>query len=96
MEAGVMNSSCKGNLSELPVRFGSLQFIIPTVILAALNVVVVVGNVLVILAVFTTPKLRSVTNTFIVSLAVADLFVGLLVLPYSNANEVCMQTFKFN
>lgn len=50
---------------------------------------VVVGNSLVVTAVFTHAKLRrSATNRFIVSLAVADLMVGLLVLPFSSANEV--------
>jgi len=50
---------------------------------------VVVGNSLVVAAVFTHAKLRrSTTNRFIVSLAVADLMVGLLVLPFSSANEV--------
>lgn len=50
---------------------------------------VVVGNSLVVTAVFTHAKLRrSMTNRFIVSLAIADLMVGLLVLPFSSANEV--------
>jgi len=50
---------------------------------------VVVGNSLVVTAVFTHAKLRrSTTNRFIVSLAIADLMVGLLVLPFSSANEV--------
>jgi len=50
---------------------------------------VVVGNSLVVTAVFTHAKLRrSTTNRFIVSLAAADLMVGLLVLPFSSANEV--------
>ncbi|PBC29804.1 G-protein coupled receptor No9 [Apis cerana cerana] len=54
----------------------------------ALNVMVVLGNVLVILAVYHTSKLRNVTNMFIVSLAVADLMVGLAVLPFSATWEV--------
>ena len=46
------------------------------------------GNCLVIAAVFTTAKLRTVTNNFIVSLAAADLLVGIMVLPFSSAKEV--------
>ncbi|XP_047344406.1 octopamine receptor Oamb isoform X3 [Vespa velutina] len=56
--------------------------------LAIVNVMVVLGNVLVILAVYYTSKLRNVTNMFIVSLAVADLLVGLAVLPFSATWEV--------
>jgi octopamine receptor len=41
-------------------------------ILGVINVIVIVGNCLVILAVFISTKLRSVTNLFIVSLAVSD------------------------
>lgn len=56
--------------------------------LAFINVLVIVGNCLVIAAVFCSHKLRSVTNFFIVSLAVADLLVGLAVLPFSATWEV--------
>lgn len=56
--------------------------------LAFINVLVIVGNCLVIAAVFCSHKLRSVTNFFIVSLAVADLLVGLAVLPFSSVWEV--------
>ena len=70
------------------VALTSLEFILPTVTLGMLNIVVIVGNALVIGAVFTSAKLRTTTNGFVCSLAVADLLVGLMVLPFSNANEV--------
>lgn len=57
-------------------------------VLAAINVMVIVGNCLVIAAVFCSSKLRSVTNLFIVSLAVADLLVGVAVLPFSATWEI--------
>lgn len=57
-------------------------------ILALINVMVIVGNCLVIAAVFCSSKLRSVTNLFIVSLAVADLMVGVAVLPFSATWEI--------
>ena len=57
-------------------------------ILLLITVMVIVGNCLVIAAVFMSSKLRSVTNLFIVSLAVADLMVGLTVLPFSATWEV--------
>ncbi|XP_041985287.1 octopamine receptor Oamb [Aricia agestis] len=67
---------------EDPVSIASLA------VLALIDVLVVIGNCLVIAAVLCSSKLRSVTNLFIVSLAVADLLVGLAVLPFSATREV--------
>jgi len=65
-------------------------------VLLLITVMVIVGNCLVIAAVFISSKLRSVTNLFIVSLAVADLMVGLTVLPFSATWEVFkVSTFCF-
>ncbi|XP_035213761.1 probable G-protein coupled receptor No9 [Stegodyphus dumicola] len=58
------------------------------VILGFINAVVIVGNLLVVMAVFASAKLRTVTNFLIVSLAISDLLVGLAVLPYSITLEV--------
>lgn len=57
-------------------------------VLILINLLVVCGNSLVILAVFSYSKLRSVTNLFIVSLAVADISLGIAVLPFSVIVEV--------
>lgn len=70
------------------VKWTDAGNIISLAVLAFMNVLVIVGNCLVIAAVFCSHKLRSVTNFFIVSLAVADLFVGLAVLPFSATWEV--------
>ncbi len=48
----------------------------------------VFGNTLVIVSVLRTPKLRSVANAFVVSLAFADLLVALLVMTFSASQEI--------
>jgi len=54
-----------------------------------LDLAVIIGNSLVVTAVFTHVKLRrSTTNKFVVSLAFADLMVGIAVLPFSSVKQV--------
>lgn len=48
----------------------------------------IVGNILVVVAVFTSRALRPPQNLFLVSLASADILVAALVIPFSLANEV--------
>ncbi|XP_017786132.1 PREDICTED: octopamine receptor Oamb [Nicrophorus vespilloides] len=86
MRIGLNATACaalRENLSwREPTQLISLS------VLGLINVMVIVGNCLVIAAVFCSSKLRSVTNLFIVSLAVADLLVGLAVLPFSATWEI--------
>ncbi|XP_076367320.1 octopamine receptor in mushroom bodies [Tachypleus tridentatus] len=69
-------------------RLSEVRVVVSFVILGTINLTVISGNLLVILSVFISAKLRTVTNFFIVSLAVADLLVGIVVLPYSMTLEV--------
>lgn len=56
--------------------------------LGIICLVVIFGNMMVIAAVRMTHKLRGATNLFIVSLAWADLMLGMVVLPFSAMYEV--------
>ena len=86
-----LNESACAALRE-SVEWSDPGLLASLVVLAIIDVLVIVGNCLVIAAVFCSSKLRSVTNLFIVSLAVADLLVGIAVLPFSATWEV----FKVN
>jgi len=92
-EAERSSTGCSEGSSNNETQYASESwsagFVVPMSALIVLDLLVVVGNSLVVTAVFTHAKLRrSTTNRFIVSLAAADLMVGLLVLPFSSANEV--------
>lgn len=62
--------------------------ILSSILLCAVVLLVLVGNTLVVLAVATSRKLRTVTNVFIVNLACADLLLGVLILPFSAVLEI--------
>ncbi|XP_055542237.1 tyramine receptor 1 [Wyeomyia smithii] len=64
------------------------EAIATALILTLIIIITIVGNVLVILSVFTYKPLRIVQNFFIVSLAVADLTVAILVLPFNVAYSI--------
>ncbi|KAG7486939.1 hypothetical protein JOB18_042436 [Solea senegalensis] len=65
----------------------SLQ--LPLIVLVGiLMLLTVFGNVLVVIAVFTSRALRAPQNLFLVSLASADILVATLVMPFSLANEL--------
>lgn len=78
--------------TSIAMKFNDATVIISVIVLVLINIFVIAGNILVIVSVFTSSKLRTVTNFFIVSLAVADLLVGIAVLPYSLTLEV--RTFE--
>lgn len=60
------------------INFTDLIFV---VVFCLLIIIVIIGNTLVILSVLTTRRLRTVTNLFVTSLAVADWLVGIFVMP---------------
>ncbi|KAM3864944.1 alpha-2A adrenergic receptor [Diretmus argenteus] len=67
----------------------SIQSSLPlTVLVGILILLTVFGNVLVVIAVFTSRALKAPQNLFLVSLASADILVATLVMPFSLANEL--------
>ncbi|KAK6178148.1 hypothetical protein SNE40_012964 [Patella caerulea] len=65
------------------------------IILAFFSFITIVGNIMVMIAVYKEIYLRTVTNYFIVSLAVADLMVGGIVMPFSISHEMTNQIWLY-
>ncbi|KAF7274925.1 hypothetical protein GWI33_012411 [Rhynchophorus ferrugineus] len=74
-------SSVNESASSTPSTPFGVQQTVLVILLSIVIVIVVVGNTLVIASVITTRRLRTVTNCFIMSLAVADWLVGIFVMP---------------
>ncbi|KAL9962329.1 hypothetical protein ACROYT_G031420 [Oculina patagonica] len=74
MTVGTSESSTTANRSPLSVIVESFLFII-------INITAIVGNTFVIVAISRNPALRKITNWYILSLAISDLFVAVTCLP---------------
>ncbi|XP_036385902.1 5-hydroxytryptamine receptor 7-like [Megalops cyprinoides] len=81
---GVTTVDPATNLScgEPPLDFGTAEKVVIGVTLTVITTVTVVGNTLVVIAVCVVKKLRQPSNYLLVSLAVADLSVALMVMPF--------------
>lgn len=77
--SGESNSTCYNNTLAVP----PIEYNYWALILILFPVFTLFGNVLVILSVYRERTLQTVTNYFIVSLAVADLLVAVLVMPFA-------------
>lgn len=79
------NLSCESNMS--PPCYPSLlqlsQKNWPALLTVIVIVLTIAGNILVIMAVSLEKKLQNATNYFLMSLAIADMLLGFLVMPVS-------------
>jgi hypothetical protein len=78
--ANIYVNDTTDNTADGPYRINFTDLIF-VVLFCLLIIVVIIGNTLVILSVLTTRRLRTVTNLFVMSLAVADWLVGIFVMP---------------
>ncbi|KAI2650272.1 Alpha-2A adrenergic receptor [Labeo rohita] len=80
---------CNDSINGTDPQPYTLLLALPLSVLVGLLILLIVfGNVLVIIAVFTSRALRAPQNLFLVSLASADILVATLVMPFSLANEL--------
>uniref|UniRef100_A0A1A9W6H1 G-protein coupled receptors family 1 profile domain-containing protein n=1 Tax=Glossina brevipalpis TaxID=37001 RepID=A0A1A9W6H1_9MUSC len=83
-----------GNLTEVhwdgryPSGYTLTHIVVASIIVTILMIIIIVGNMLVIIAIATEKSLKNIQNWFIASLAVADFFLGLVIMPFSLANEL--------
>ena len=75
-------------VTAYPSAYSAVAIIFLALIMTAMMLVIVVGNMLVVIAIATESNLTSVQNWFIASLAVADMLIGLLVMPFSLSYEL--------
>ncbi|XP_072036175.1 D(2) dopamine receptor A-like [Amphiura filiformis] len=85
MDSSLDNARNQSMVEDFTLTYG--QRLARVILLPILIVIGVVGNLLVCIAVWKTPKIRKVVNYFIVSLAVADLLVCTIVLPLAIHQE---------
>lgn len=78
------------NTSESPWASGysDVHVVISSIVVICIIFGIIFGNILVIVAIIKDNNLRTVQNSFIASLAVADLLVGSLIMPFSLIYEV--------
>lgn len=92
MSFGLLANSSNGTEVHWDGRYPSgytlTHIVIASIIVTILMIIIVVGNMLVIIAIATEKSLKNIQNWFIASLAVADFFLGLIIMPFSLANEL--------
>ncbi|XP_028278128.1 adrenoceptor beta 2, surface b [Parambassis ranga] len=75
-------------------QYSDVELVLLGAAMAILILAIVFGNVMVITAILRFRRLQTVTNFFIASLAVADLIMGVFVVPFSSTS-ILLGTWKF-
>ena len=75
------------NVSVNTATRGTTLIIVESCVFVLLNIAGLVGNWLVCLAFYRNPSLRTVTNYFVLSLAITDLSMAVLVMPLKTASS---------
>lgn len=74
-----------------------LLVIVLSILYGSISVIAVAGNGLVIWAIVTSKRMRSVTNHYLANLAVADILIALFAIPFEvSANFVKVYSFKYS
>ena len=84
------------NRTKLPTIRSPAHFIITIMICPLMCILTIVGNLVVILSVCLVRKLRTASNILIVSLAVSDIFVGLIIMPLAMGRLFTLLFFSFD
>ena len=75
-------------MTGYPSGYDTWQVILISVVVVVIMAVIIIGNLLVIVAIFSEYGLQCVQNWFVASLAVSDLMLGIVVMPFSLSQEV--------
>uniref|UniRef100_A0A087XMI5 Beta-2 adrenergic receptor n=1 Tax=Poecilia formosa TaxID=48698 RepID=A0A087XMI5_POEFO len=89
-----MNQTQLGNITNSPPEYNDVELVLLGVAMAVLVLAIVFGNVMVITAILRFQRLQTITNLFIASLAVADLIMGVIVVPFSSSN-ILLKSWMF-
>ncbi|KAM4726891.1 adrenoceptor beta 2, surface b [Anableps anableps] len=89
-----MNHSQHSNNTNSTPEYNDVELVLLGVAMAVLVLAIIFGNVMVITAILRFQRLQTITNLFIASLAVADLIMGVIVVPFSSSS-ILLQTWKF-
>ncbi|XP_078079335.1 alpha-2A adrenergic receptor [Mustelus asterias] len=85
---GGCNGSCNSSEPQHGHPYSVQAALALTSVVGFIMMLTILGNVLVVIAVFTSRALRAPQNLFLVSLATADILVATLVMPFSLAKEL--------